>query len=105
MYKRQVSDRSALNFWVSAAAAITAACWLAVSLPHACLLYTSAAPRTSIKHAGLPWELGIAETHQTLILNGLRTRVLDGGAGRSTGAAVIAGHQNDLCAALGNRCV
>ncbi|WP_363317167.1 glutamate synthase-related protein, partial [uncultured Porphyromonas sp.] len=31
--------------------------------------------RKSIKHAGLPWELGIAETHQTLILNGLRTRV------------------------------
>ena len=36
---------------------------------------TGAAPRTSIKHAGLPWELGIAETHQTLILNGLRTRM------------------------------
>ena len=36
---------------------------------------TGAAPRTSIKHAGLPWELGIAETHQTLIMNGLRTRV------------------------------
>ena len=36
---------------------------------------TGAAPRTSIKNAGLPWELGIAETHQTLILNGLRTRV------------------------------
>ena len=32
-------------------------------------------PSTSIKDAGLPWELGIAETHQTLILNGLRTRV------------------------------
>ena len=31
-----------------------------------------------------------------------QTCVLDGGAGRSTGAAVIAGHQNDLCAALGN---
>ena len=36
---------------------------------------TGAAPRNSIKDAGLPWELGIAETHQTLILNGLRTRV------------------------------
>ncbi len=36
---------------------------------------TGAAPRTSIKNAGLPWELGIAETHQTLIMNGLRTRV------------------------------
>ena len=36
---------------------------------------TGAAPRTSIKNAGLPWELGLAETHQTLILNGLRSRV------------------------------
>ena len=36
---------------------------------------TGAAPRTSIQNAGLPWELGIAETHQTLILNGLRSRV------------------------------
>ncbi|WP_042355701.1 glutamate synthase large subunit [Bacillus rubiinfantis] len=37
---------------------------------------TGAAPRTSIKHAGLPWELGLAETHQTLLLNGLRNRVV-----------------------------
>ena len=37
---------------------------------------TGAAPRTSIKNAGLPWELGLAETHQTLILNGLRDRVV-----------------------------
>ncbi len=36
---------------------------------------TGAAPRTSIKNAGLPWELGLAEAHQTLILNGLRDRV------------------------------
>jgi len=36
---------------------------------------TGAAPQTSIKHAGLPWELGIAETHQTLVLNNLRSRV------------------------------
>jgi glutamate synthase (ferredoxin) len=36
---------------------------------------TGASPRTSIKHAGLPWELGLAEVHQTLILNGLRERV------------------------------
>ena len=36
---------------------------------------TGASPLTSIKHAGLPWELGIAETHQTLVLNGLRSRV------------------------------
>ena len=36
---------------------------------------TGAAPRTSIHNAGLPWELGIAEAHQTLSMNGLRTRV------------------------------
>ena len=37
---------------------------------------TGASPITSIKHAGLPWELGIAETHQTLVLNDLRSRVV-----------------------------
>lgn len=37
---------------------------------------TGAAPRTSIKHAGMPWEMGLAETHQTLVLNGLRDRVV-----------------------------
>ncbi len=36
---------------------------------------SGAAPKTSIQNAGLPWELGIAETHQTLIMNGLRSRV------------------------------
>ena len=36
---------------------------------------TGASPLTSIKHAGLPWELGIAETHQTLVMNDLRSRV------------------------------
>ena len=36
---------------------------------------TGAAPRSSIYNAGLPWELGLAETHQTLIMNGLRSRV------------------------------
>ncbi len=36
---------------------------------------TGAAARTSIKHTGLPWEIGLAETHQTLLLNNLRDRV------------------------------
>lgn len=36
---------------------------------------TGASPQSSIRHAGLPWELGLAETHQTLVLNGLRGRV------------------------------
>jgi glutamate synthase domain-containing protein 2/glutamate synthase domain-containing protein 1/glutamate synthase domain-containing protein 3 len=37
---------------------------------------TGASPQTSIKHAGLPWELGLAETHQTLVKNGLRSRIV-----------------------------
>jgi glutamate synthase (NADPH/NADH) large chain len=37
---------------------------------------TGAAPLTSLKHAGTPWELGLAETHQTLATNGLRSRVV-----------------------------
>ena len=37
---------------------------------------TGASPQTSIKHAGLPWDLGLAETHQTLVLNNLRSRIV-----------------------------
>ncbi|MFO1425424.1 MAG: glutamate synthase large subunit [Steroidobacteraceae bacterium] len=37
---------------------------------------TGASPLTSITHAGLPWELGLAETHQTLVLNKLRSRIV-----------------------------
>ncbi len=37
---------------------------------------TGASPQGSIRHAGLPWELGLAETQQTLVLNGLRSRVV-----------------------------
>jgi glutamate synthase (NADPH/NADH) large chain len=43
---------------------------------------TGASPLTSLKHAGSPWEIGLAETQQTLVLNGLRTRIalqVDGG--------------------------
>ena len=36
---------------------------------------TGASPLTSIKHAGIPWELGLAETHQVLVLNNLRSRI------------------------------
>ncbi|MBD3295863.1 MAG: glutamate synthase subunit alpha, partial [Candidatus Omnitrophica bacterium] len=36
---------------------------------------TGASPKSSIRHAGLPWELGLSETHQTLVLNDLRSRV------------------------------
>ena len=36
---------------------------------------TGASPQTGIKHAGLPWELAVAETHQTLLVNNLRSRV------------------------------
>ncbi|HEX2949407.1 MAG TPA: glutamate synthase large subunit, partial [Armatimonadota bacterium] len=37
---------------------------------------TGASPRSSVRHAGLPWELGLAETHQTLLLNNLRSRII-----------------------------
>ncbi len=37
---------------------------------------TGAAPQSSIHNAGLPWEMGLAETHQTLLMNGLRNRVM-----------------------------
>jgi glutamate synthase (ferredoxin) len=53
---------------------------------------TGASPLSSIKHAGLPWELGLAETQQTLVANGLRGRVrvqVDGGF--RTGRDVLVG--------------
>ncbi len=54
---------------------------------------TGASPLTSIKHTGSPWEIGLAETHQTLLLNGLRGRValqVDGGL-RSGRDVIIGG--------------
>ena len=53
---------------------------------------TGASPQTSIKHAGSPWEMGLAETHQTLVLNRLRGRItvqVDGGL--RTGRDVVIG--------------
>ncbi len=53
---------------------------------------TGASPLTSIKHAGSPWEMGLAETHQTLVMNGLRSRIavqVDGGL--RTGRDVVIG--------------
>jgi glutamate synthase (NADPH) large chain len=57
---------------------------------------TGASPITSIKHAGLPWEIGLAETHQTLVLNKLRGRICvqaDGGirTGRDVAIAMLLG--------------
>ena len=76
---------------------------------------TGASPLTSIKHAGIPWELGLAEAHQVLLMNDLRSRItveVDGqlktgrdvvigallGAeefGFATGAARVAGLRDD----------
>jgi glutamate synthase (NADPH/NADH) large chain len=53
---------------------------------------TGAAPLTSLKHAGSPWEIGLAETHQTLVANKLRSRIavqVDGGI--RTGRDVVIG--------------
>lgn len=57
---------------------------------------TGAAPRSSIYNAGLPWELGVAETHQTLIMNDLRSKVIietDGKlmSGRDVAVAALLG--------------
>lgn len=57
---------------------------------------TGAAPQSSIHNAGLPWELGLSEAHQTLIQNGLRSRVIletDGKlmSGRDVAIAAILG--------------
>ena len=66
---------------------------------------TGASPRSSIRHAGLPWELGLSETHQTLVLNDLRSRVrlqTDGQmrTGRDvTIAAILGAEEYGFCTA------
>ncbi|RLJ21183.1 glutamate synthase large subunit [bacterium endosymbiont of Escarpia laminata] len=51
---------------------------------------TGASPLTSIKHAGSPWEIGLAETHQTLVLNRLRSRIaVQADGGMRTGRDVV----------------
>ena len=53
---------------------------------------TGASPLSSIKHAGTPWELGLAETQQTLVLNGLRDRIIVQADGQmKTGRDVVIG--------------
>ena len=57
---------------------------------------TGAAPRSSIHNAGLPWELGLAETHQTLIRNNLRNKVII-----ETDGKLMSGRDVAMAAALG----
>jgi glutamate synthase (NADPH/NADH) large chain len=57
---------------------------------------TGASPKTSIKHTGIPWELGLAEAHQTLMLNGLRDRVV-----LETDGKLMTGRDVVLAALLG----
>ena len=67
---------------------------------------TGASPRSSIRYAGLPWELGLSETHQALVLNGLRSRVkiqTDGQlrTGRDIAIATLLGAQEyGVCTAV-----
>ncbi len=67
---------------------------------------TGASPLSSIKHAGLPWELGLSETHQTLVLNNLRSRVrlqTDGQmrTGRDVAiAALLGAEEYGFCTAM-----
>ena len=66
---------------------------------------TGASPRSSIRHAGLPWELGLSETHQTLVLNDLRSRVrLQADGQMRTGrdvaiAAILGAEEYGFCTA------
>jgi glutamate synthase (ferredoxin) len=57
---------------------------------------TGASPRTSIRNTGLPWELGLAETHQTLLLNKLRDRVV-----LETDGKLLSGRDVIIAAMLG----
>ncbi|SOC40501.1 glutamate synthase large subunit [Salinicoccus kekensis] len=57
---------------------------------------TGASPLTSIQHTGLPWELGLADAHQTLMLNGLRSRVT-----LETDGKLMTGRDVAMAAALG----
>ena len=67
---------------------------------------TGASPRSSIRYAGLPWELGLSETHQTLMLNNLRSRVrlqTDGQmrTGRDVAiAAILGAEEYGFCSAV-----
>lgn len=67
---------------------------------------TGASPRSSIRYAGLPWELGLSETHQTLMLNNLRSRVrlqTDGQmrTGRDVAiAALLGAEEYGFCSAV-----
>lgn len=67
---------------------------------------TGASPRSSIRHAGLPWELGLSETHQTLVMNDLRGRVrlqTDGQmrTGRDVAiAAMLGAEEYGFCSAV-----
>jgi glutamate synthase domain-containing protein 2/glutamate synthase domain-containing protein 1/glutamate synthase domain-containing protein 3 len=67
---------------------------------------TGASPRSSIRYAGLPWELGLSETHQTLLLNNLRSRVrlqTDGQmrTGRDVAIAALLGAEEfGFCSAI-----
>ncbi|GGH12630.1 glutamate synthase large subunit [Paenibacillus segetis] len=57
---------------------------------------TGASPQSSIRHAGLPWELGLAETHQTLMINNLRDRVV-----LETDGKMLSGRDLAVAALLG----
>ncbi|MGE8710158.1 glutamate synthase large subunit [Leptospira interrogans] len=57
---------------------------------------TGAAPITSIKYAGSPWELGLSETHQVLVMNGLRDRVV-----LRTDGGIVSGRDVIIAACLG----
>jgi glutamate synthase (NADPH) large chain len=74
--KARIHVKLVSEFGVGTVAAGVAKCHADVVLISGSDGGTGAAPLNAIKHAGTPWEIGLAETQQTLILNGLRSRVV-----------------------------
>ncbi|MBB2954872.1 glutamate synthase (NADPH/NADH) large chain [Bifidobacterium commune] len=74
--KARIHVKLVSEFGVGTVAAGVAKCHADVVLISGCDGGTGAAPLNAIEHAGTPWEIGLSETQQTLILNGLRSRVV-----------------------------
>lgn len=74
--KARIHVKLVSEFGVGTVAAGVAKCHADVVLISGCDGGTGAAPLNAIEHAGTPWEIGLSETQQTLILNGLRSRIV-----------------------------
>ena len=99
--KARVHVKLVSEFGVGTIAAGVAKCHADVVLISGYDGGTGAAPLNAIKHAGTPWEIGLSETQQTLVLNGLRSRITvqcDGElkTGRDVVIAALLGARNSV---------